>query len=372
MFKKYLLFGISLAFLAAPVVSSASTLSDLQAQVQSLLSQIQALQSQTSTSVSVSGNTGSLVGTVVSPSCPSFTRSLSIGAQGSDVTALQQFLSAQGYLSVSPTGYFGALTKAAIGRWQAQNSIAASGSAGFGIFGPLSRSYFARSCGTTTTGPTTGPTTTTSFTASPDSGNAPLTVQFSSSAPQGSTVGTSVNFGDGSSGNLGFVPVCSSCNALGIVSHTYLTAGSYTATLTGGSCSCPANGICNCPNMQILGTATVTVDATSTVSSSNNIIQLDSPGSATLSQGGIAEIRNENFYFTLESLSSSSATIQTTPVGCWNSFPSDTPPLIRCMIAVVPTPPQTLSIGQTYTTASYGITLTQIANGMATFSVSSI
>jgi PKD repeat protein len=206
----------------------------------------------------------------------------------------------------------------------------------------------------------------TNFSASPTSGAAPLSVQFTSSAPQGDAIGNAVNFGDGTSGNLGFAPVCSSCNALGIVSHTYVSPGIYTATLTSGACACPAGGICNCPAIQILGTATVTVNSASTAS---NIQQLNASGSVSLLQGGIAEIRNESFYFTLQNLFSSSVTIQITPVGCWNSFPSDTPPKVRCMIATVPIPPQTLSVGQTYRTANYGITLTQISNAVATFSV---
>jgi PKD repeat protein len=207
----------------------------------------------------------------------------------------------------------------------------------------------------------------TNFSASPTSGTAPLSVQFTSSAPQGSAIGNAVNFGDGTSGNLGFAPVCSSCNALGTVSHTYVSPGTYTATLTSGACACPSGGICNCPAMQILGTATITVNSASTAS---NIQQLNMPGSVSLPQDGIAEIRNESFYFALQDLSSSSATIQITQVGCWNSFPSDAPPRVRCMIAVVPIPPQTLSVGQTYRAANYGITLTQISNAMATFSVS--
>jgi PKD repeat protein len=208
--------------------------------------------------------------------------------------------------------------------------------------------------------------TSTSFSASPTSGAAPLTVQFTSSAPQGSDVGNTVNFGDGTSGKLGFVPVCSSCNARGVVSHTYASAGKYTATLTGGTCACPTGGICNCPNIPILGTATVTVNATSGAST---IQQLNAPGSASLRQGDIAEVRNESFYFTLQNISTASATIQITPVGCWNSFPSDPPPRVRCMIATVPIPPQTLSVGQTYSVANYSITLTQIDNVTATFLV---
>ena len=452
--------------LAAPFLSSAATVSDLQAQISSLLSQIQALRSQSSAPVSGTATASSAIS-----SCPSLSRSLSIGSRGSDVAALQQFLSVQGYLSVSATGYFGTLTKAAVGRWQAQNGITGSGG-GFGIFGPLSRSYLFKNCSGTaqsqqnfsadpqsgaaplsvafttsdsivstpsysvdfgdgatgmmmkgsciaitaivggqggircsysvshtyastgtytaqlikdacggntqcespsqivgTTRITVGSVTSASFSASPISGTAPLTVQFTSTAPQGSDIGRTVDFGDGSSGSLAFVPICSSCNAIGIVSHTYASAGSYTATLTGGACACPANGTCNCPNIPILGMATITVPAGSTASNPT-IEQLNAPGSVSLPSGGIGEIRNENFYFTLESLSSTAATIQITPVGCWNSFPSDAAPHVICMIAMVPIPPQTLSVGQSYSTANYRITLTQIANSTATFSVS--
>ena len=108
----------------------------------------------------------------------------------------------------------------------------------------------------------------------------------------------------------------------------------------------------------------------SSTTTAPGIQQLNAPGSVSLQQGGIAEIRNKSFYFTLQSISSSSATIQITQVGCWNSFPSDTPPQIRCMIAVVPIPPQTLAVGQTYSAANYGMTLTHISDGTATFSVS--
>ncbi len=354
MFKKVLFVGVGTAFLVAPFVASATTISDLQAQMQGLLSQIQTLQSQNGSSVS-----GTVISSPAMPPCLSLSRSLSIGMRGNDVTALQQFLSSQGYFNVSATGYFGVLTKAAVGNWQSQNGVANLGSAGYGIFGPLSRSYMLRSCGGTTTG--------TNFSASPTSGAAPLTVQFTSSVSQGSSIGSTVNFGDGTSGTLAYVPVCSSCNAMGTVSHTYASSGTYTATLTGGACSCPLDGICNCPNIQILGTAVVTVGSTTVAPS---IQQLNAPGTVTLAPGGIAEIRNESMYFTLQGLSAYSATIQITPVGCWNSFPSDTPPAMRCMIAIMPIPSQTLSAGQTYTAANYRITLTQIGNGTAMFSVS--
>ncbi len=194
-------------------------------------------------------------------------------------------------------------------------------------------------------------------------------VQFTSTAPQGSDLGSLVSFGDGATGTLMFAPVCSSCNALAVVSHTYTAPGTYTATLTDGVCACPTNGICHCPNMQILSTATVTVRRNKHCADIRRIQQLNAPGSVTLAQGGIAEIRNESTYFTLQSVSSLSATIQISPVGCWNSFPSDPLPRVICMIAVVRIPPQTFTVGQTYTGGNYMITLTQLSGSTATFSI---
>ena len=314
------------------------------------------------------------IAAVSGPICPVFGHSLSVGATGSDVTELQAYLNAQGYLSVTPTGYFGPLTQSAVARWQAKGGVVAVGVSGSGIFGPLSRAYFSRSCTSGLGGSGGGGTTqgTLNFSATPSSGLAPLTVQFVETAPQGTTAGNSVNFGDGATGTVAFVPVCSSCNLMATVSHTYTTPGTYTATLTSGACACPANGICNCPNMMIFATATVTVTASSPSGSSSTasgIEQLNAPGSVALGVNDIAEVRNASFYFTLANVTASAATIDISPVGCWNSFPSDPPPTIRCMLAIVPTPPQTLSVGQEYTFGNHGITLTNITSGTATFSI---
>jgi sortase (surface protein transpeptidase) len=65
-----------------------------------------------------------------------FTQNLTVGIRGNDVSVLQQFLIAGGFLKISaPTGYFGPLTRTALGQWQA--SVGISPDAGF--FGPISR-----------------------------------------------------------------------------------------------------------------------------------------------------------------------------------------------------------------------------------------
>jgi hypothetical protein len=65
-----------------------------------------------------------------------FTRDLTVGSRGADVSVLQSYLIERGYLHiVAPTGYFGSLTKAAVASWQASVGI----SPAVGYFGPISR-----------------------------------------------------------------------------------------------------------------------------------------------------------------------------------------------------------------------------------------
>lgn len=116
-------------FMMVPVASAQST-ADLQAQIAALLAQIQQLQVQLNAAQS---------GASVSSSY-SYTRDLTVGSKGDDVSALQQMLIGGGYLKISaPTGYFGSLTKAALAAWQSASSISPAA----GYFGPKSRAYVA-------------------------------------------------------------------------------------------------------------------------------------------------------------------------------------------------------------------------------------
>src|SRR5579871_1558512 len=64
-----------------------------------------------------------------------FDRDLKLGDTGSDVSALQVFLIGKGLLTVpNPTGYFGAKTAAALANWQGSLGLPSTG-----YFGPLSR-----------------------------------------------------------------------------------------------------------------------------------------------------------------------------------------------------------------------------------------
>ena len=59
-----------------------------------------------------------------------FTSFLTAGSTGAEVTALQQRLATLGYLTVTPTGYFGSLTQAAVEQFQAAHGISQVGYVG--------------------------------------------------------------------------------------------------------------------------------------------------------------------------------------------------------------------------------------------------
>ncbi len=149
------LIAMSFAFVAP--AAKADTTSDLQAQISSLLAQIAALQAQLGTSSTTTTST-------------TFTRDLTIGSTGADVTALQTWLISKGFaISAGATGYFGAQTQAALAAYQAANAITPAA----GYFGPITRAKVNASAGTTTG--TTTTTTTTTSTAGLTGGEADLT-----------------------------------------------------------------------------------------------------------------------------------------------------------------------------------------------------
>lgn len=81
--------------------------------------------------------------TITSKSIPSyvFTKSLKRGSANADVTALQKLLALNPslYPEGLVTGYFGAATGAALGRFQVKYNIAQVGEAGYGTVGPKTR-----------------------------------------------------------------------------------------------------------------------------------------------------------------------------------------------------------------------------------------
>jgi len=152
-------FGMVVAFAATAsaqttttTTTSNSSLSTLQAQVQALLAQIAALQ-------------GTGTATTSTGACFTFTQNEQQGSTGGQVMWVQEFLNGHGYtVAASGAGYpgnestyFGALTKAAVMKFQSSNGISPVS----GYWGPLSRAKANSICAgsTTTTTTTTGTTT---------------------------------------------------------------------------------------------------------------------------------------------------------------------------------------------------------------------
>ena len=72
---------------------------------------------------------------------PSITRRLTAGSRGDDVKALQEFLASDPtvYPEGEATGFFGAMTRKAVQRFQEKHGIAQSGDQGYGDVGPATR-----------------------------------------------------------------------------------------------------------------------------------------------------------------------------------------------------------------------------------------
>ena len=111
--------------------------------------------------------------TTTSSSSYTFTRDLTVGSTGADVTALQNALKAGGYMSANATGSFGPLTKAGVMAWQTAKGISPAA----GYFGAKSRAAFGGAVSTTG-----GTTTTTGGTVTAVTGNG-LKVMLATDSP---------------------------------------------------------------------------------------------------------------------------------------------------------------------------------------------
>ncbi len=211
--------------------ASALTANELQVQIKELLAKVADLTNQLNillgsdaTTVTIPGS--EIISDAFMPSphrvCGILNRNVSSGAQGDDVRSLQEFLRDEGYLSANATGYFGPMTAGAVAKWQASQGVSSVGSVG-----PVTRERIKRWCGGGNSG---------LLRATPQSGSAPLVVQFSATVTTPSDY--SFDFGDGS---WGAPSQCAEsypyqCS----ISHTYTVDGTYTATLYKGSAGgCP-------------------------------------------------------------------------------------------------------------------------------------
>ncbi len=149
--------AIVFSFVATINVAQAAALT--QGQISSIVSLLQSFGADATTIANVQASlngmptsgSGSTSGGSMSGSC-TFTRDLTLGSKGDDVTCLQNALIANGYgIAAGATGYFGAQTQAAVMKWQAAAGVAPAA----GYFGPKSRAAFASVSGGTSTGGTT-------------------------------------------------------------------------------------------------------------------------------------------------------------------------------------------------------------------------
>jgi hypothetical protein len=121
----------SVAFVAIAMALSmiapaqAQTAEELQAQIDALMATIASLQGGATATASADAYV--------------FTRALTIGSQGADVTALQNYLIGAGFsIPAGATGYFGAQTQAAVAAWQTANGVTPAA----GYFGPVSQAKY--------------------------------------------------------------------------------------------------------------------------------------------------------------------------------------------------------------------------------------
>ena len=139
--------GAAMVFGTVALPASAQTTAELTAQINSLLAMIAQLQAQ------IAGQGGATTGGTT------FTKDLTIGSTGAEVSALQGWLVSKGYL-VMPAGvamgHFGPLTQKALAKYQAEAGISPAA----GYFGPMTRAKVNAMAGGTTGGTTTGGSTT--------------------------------------------------------------------------------------------------------------------------------------------------------------------------------------------------------------------
>ncbi|OGF62022.1 hypothetical protein A2926_01520 [Candidatus Giovannonibacteria bacterium RIFCSPLOWO2_01_FULL_44_40] len=138
---------------AVPLVANAAL---TEAQIQSILSLLQSFGSDQTTINNVNSSLRGLPtsgATTVSAGACSFSRDLTMGAKGDDVTCLQNYLTSTGHYSYSggATGYFGSVTKNAAAAWQAANGVSPAA----GYFGSLSRAKYSSVAGGVVSTPTT-------------------------------------------------------------------------------------------------------------------------------------------------------------------------------------------------------------------------
>ncbi len=276
--------------IASPLLASAQSMGDLQAQIQALMAQIREMSQaipatapSTPPSQTLSDSDDYPIGANSPAACPNLTATTQRGSRDAttagQVSQLQEFLASQFGVGIDALGggYFGALTEQYVKRFQTQYGLPA-----FGIVGSLTRAKIAELCGGVPTPvppaptspipqpiPPIPPVARASFSASPMSGAAPLTVKFKYTMNQENSCGESayfLTFGDMKDKRASrLVKPAGTCHAyVQYTEHTYTTAGDYTARLMHPSACNAQLGICSLDDLNgpvVLGSATITVSS---------------------------------------------------------------------------------------------------------------
>lgn len=244
--KYFTRIAVIAALISTPSFASAATAAELQAQAQALLLQVAALQAQ------LGGQSTTPVTTVTSSAnCPLIGRVLKRGSSGDDVTRLQRFLAVDPsiYPEGQITGYYGALTEAAVMRWQVRYNIVSSGTAettGYGVTGPRTAAAISLQCSTasTTGGSGTYPAGSAAgpvggfIQVSPVTGNAPLSVKVQANVNTAASCSGALytlEWGDGTAPNTVNVPPGNCGQVVQYFTHLYLYGGTYIVKLSAGA-----------------------------------------------------------------------------------------------------------------------------------------
>lgn len=266
-FKVTLITGL----LLVPFAASALTQAELTAQINDLLAKIQLLQQQIGTQTQ--GTVTTQVPTTIpaAGSCPRIGRVLKIGSTGADVTRLQQFLAADPsiYPEANISGYYGALTEAAVKRFQCKNKIVCDGDAnstGYGVTGPRTASILSLQCPDGGGSGTTASQVSGFIKVTPTIGVSPLTVSIEATVNTARVCGAAtyvIDYGDGTTPASLSVPTGNCDEIFQIFSHRYERAGTYRVLLRSGTHQVAATVTVNQGNTIPTGSDTISGSPTS-------------------------------------------------------------------------------------------------------------
>jgi hypothetical protein len=141
--NRSILAALGFALALSPAFASAETVSDLQAQIQSLLSQLKGLQTQLHQAKSSStATTTSHMGNAFGKRCIELSRDIRKGHRGDDVREIQKFLREhpESGFTGADTGFFGDMTEKALKRLMKVNGVVSTSTS------TVPRDLFMRDC----------------------------------------------------------------------------------------------------------------------------------------------------------------------------------------------------------------------------------